>query len=140
MLLYDFESNRTIVEHTYSFSKSKQSKTIVPSKTGKLIMYAGGMGNARVARRNGCIRVYEVLEKDKDYTLSYKNNATVGSGSVVVTGKGSISGSKSIGFSIVESTKKQLVRKAGTLLWILLRVLCRKGLLKVRVTRWWLRR
>lgn len=114
MLLYDFESNRTIVEHTYSFSKSKQSKTIVPSKTGKLIMYAG-----RVGQCQGCasqwdgIRVYEVLEKDKDYTLSYKNNATVGSGSVVVTGKGSISGSKSIGFSIVESTKKQLVRKAG---------------------------
>lgn len=114
MLLYDFGSDRAIVERTYSFSKSKQSKTITPTKTGKLIMYAGKVGQCQgCASQWDGVRVYEVLKKDKDYTLSYKSNAAVGTGRVVVTGKGSIFGSKSIGFSIVESSKKQLVRKAG---------------------------
>lgn len=114
MLLYDFDADRSIAEHAYSFSKTRQSRTISPSKTGTLIMYAGKVGQCQgCASQWDGVRVYEVLRKDKDYTLSYKSNAAVGTGSVVVTGKGSIFGSKSIGFSIVESSKKQLVRKAG---------------------------
>ncbi len=41
------------------------------------------------------------LKKGKDYTLSYKNNTKIGTATVVVTGKGSYTGSKTLTFKIV---------------------------------------
>jgi len=41
------------------------------------------------------------LKKGKDYTLSYKNNTEIGTATVVVTGKGSYIGSKTLTFKIV---------------------------------------
>lgn len=40
------------------------------------------------------------LEKDRDYTLSYSNNTSVGTASVIVTGIGNYAGSRTVNFTI----------------------------------------
>ncbi|MBR3752842.1 MAG: hypothetical protein IKK50_06905, partial [Ruminiclostridium sp.] len=46
----------------------------------------------------------KALTEGTDYTLSYANNVNAGMGSVMVTGKGSYSGSKTVEFTILPYT------------------------------------
>ena len=61
------------------------------------------------------------LTKDKDYSLSYKNNTNVGAATVTVTGKGIYTGSLNASFSIVPKTAKLIslkkAKKAFTVKW-----------------------
>ena len=43
------------------------------------------------------------LVKDKDYTLTYKNNINVGTATITITGKGSYTGTKSVTFRIIDA-------------------------------------
>ncbi len=51
------------------------------------------------------------LVKNKDYTLSYKNNKNVGTGTIIVSGKGNFKGTKEISFEI----KKPMNLKNATI-------------------------
>ena len=44
------------------------------------------------------------LTKDADYTVSYSNNTSRGTGSVIITGDGSYSGTKTVNFAIAATT------------------------------------
>ena len=45
------------------------------------------------------------LKQNTDYTMEYRNDLKVGKGSIVITGKGNFSGTKTVGFKIIpEST------------------------------------
>lgn len=48
-----------------------------------------------------------------DYTLTYSNNVKVGTGKVTVKGKGSYSGSKTLSFTIIPKSVKNLSASAG---------------------------
>lgn len=59
------------------------------------------------ARRPSVKLVYNgiKLKQNTDYTMEYRNDLKVGKGSIVITGKGNFSGTKTVGFKIVpEST------------------------------------
>ena len=49
------------------------------------------------------------LERDKDYTVSYKNNINAGTATVVVTGIGSFTGTKTVNFKILNNISKATV-------------------------------
>lgn len=51
------------------------------------------------------------LKKDRDFTVSYKNNVKPGTATVTVTGKGNFSGSKKLTFRINSSTEAYLYKK-----------------------------
>ena len=54
------------------------------------------------------------LKKDRDYTLTYKNNKNVGTASIIVTGKGNYTGKKTINFTILpKTTSISSVTQAG---------------------------
>ena len=44
------------------------------------------------------------LTKDEDFEISYKNNTEIGTGTVVITGKGNYTGTKEATFTIVDTT------------------------------------
>ena len=44
------------------------------------------------------------LVKDKDYTITYKNNINIGTATIIITGKGNYKGSRETTFKIVEKT------------------------------------
>ena len=48
------------------------------------------------------------LEKDIDYTISYESNKNVGTGRIVITGKGKYEGSKTVLFNIVKPSAPRL--------------------------------
>ena len=48
------------------------------------------------------------LKRNKDYTVSYRNNIDVGTATVVVTGKGSYAGTKTANFKIVGTSLKDV--------------------------------
>lgn len=104
LLAYDFKQEKIIGQYTLSYSSTKQTKTIRIPSACKLIVYAGMVGHTQ-----GCasqlldVKVYEVLKENKDYSVSYKNNANVGAASLTIAGKGSVAGSKTIGFNILRS-------------------------------------
>lgn len=52
----------------------------------------------------------KILSKNKDYTLSYKNNKNVGTATITVTGKGSYTGKKSVTFKIVKAANPMTVK------------------------------
>lgn len=56
-----------------------------------------------------------VLEKDKDYTVTYSNNTAPGAGMVTVTGKGNFSGTIQKSFSINEAGKTAIGAATVTL-------------------------
>ena len=47
------------------------------------------------------------------YTLSYKNNVNIGTATVVITGKGNLSGSRSVSFKVVPNISKATVSTIG---------------------------
>ncbi|MBQ0079503.1 MAG: fibronectin type III domain-containing protein, partial [Eubacterium sp.] len=54
------------------------------------------------------------LVKGTDYTVAYKNNKTVGKGSVVISGKGDYTFTKTLTFKInPKATKLKKVKRAG---------------------------
>lgn len=54
------------------------------------------------------------LTKDKDYSISYKNNKDIGTARIVITGKGEYSGTKIISFDIVPAKTSLLVKKSSS--------------------------
>ncbi len=52
------------------------------------------------------------LSKDKDYTVSYKNNVNAGTAEVTITGSGSYSGSVSKTFKIAKAKQKIQIKKS----------------------------
>ena len=53
------------------------------------------------------------LTKDKDYTLSYKNNKQIGKATVTITGKGNYTGKKTVKFDIIPKAVKLSSLTAG---------------------------
>ena len=53
------------------------------------------------------------LSKDKDYTVSYKNNVNAGTAEVTITGSGSYSGSVSKTFKIAKAKQKIQIKKSS---------------------------
>ncbi len=86
----------------YAFSVTKSFKIcynigtlvseVIPDQT-----YTGTAATPDVVIKNGAY----TLVKDVDYTLSYLNNSTVGTGIVTVTGKGNYAGTKIQSFNII---------------------------------------
>lgn len=86
----------------YAFSVTKSFK--ICYNIGTLVSdviadqtYTGGAVTPDVVIKNGTY----TLVKDVDYTLSYANNSTVGTGIVTVTGKGNYAGTKIQTFNII---------------------------------------
>nr|MCR5653506.1 hypothetical protein [Ruminococcus sp.] len=55
----------------------------------------------------------KILLKNKDYTLSYKDNKNVGTAKVIITGKGSYTGTKTVSFKIVKAANTMTVKTAA---------------------------
>lgn len=84
---------------TYNIGKAKVSA--VPDKT-----YTGKAITPTVkVTYNG-----KILSKNKDYTLSYKNNKEVGTAAITITGKGSYTGAKTVHFKIVKAANTMTVK------------------------------
>ena len=49
------------------------------------------------------------LTSEKDYTLSYENNINVGSGSIIITGNGNYTGTKTVNFKIQPKSLQEVV-------------------------------
>lgn len=56
----------------------------------------------------------QILEKDKDYTVEYKNNYRVGTAELIVKGKGNYTGSISAKYKIVQNNSKISVTNIQT--------------------------
>lgn len=74
-----------------NIANTKISMKTKYSYTGKLI-------KPNVTIKDG----KNVLKKNKDYTISYKNNRKVGKGTVTIKGKGTYAGTKTVKFTIVK--------------------------------------
>ena len=67
----------------------------------------------------------KALKKGRDFKLSYKNNKKAGTAKIIITGKGSYTGSKTVKFKIVKSSAKSSAKKkssssaseGGTVYW-----------------------
>lgn len=53
------------------------------------------------------------LVKGTDYTISYKNNKSVGTATIIITGKGKYTGTKKISFKILPGTSALTVKNDG---------------------------
>ena len=84
---------------TYNISKAKVAAVGNKTYTGKAIT-----PTVKVTY-NG-----KILLKNKDYTLSYKNNKNVGTASIIITGKGSCTGTKTVTFKIVKAVNTMTVK------------------------------
>lgn len=84
---------------TYNISKAKVSAVGNKTYTGKAIT-----PTVKVTY-NG-----KILLKNKDYTLSYKNNKNVGTASIIITGKGSYTETKTVTFKIVKAANTMTVK------------------------------
>ncbi len=84
---------------TYNISKAKVSTIADKIYTGKAIT-----PTVKVTY-NG-----KILSKNKDYTLSYKNNKEVGTAAITITGKGSYTGTKTVTFKIVKAANTMTVK------------------------------
>ena len=56
------------------------------------------------------------LTKGTDYTIEYKNNVNVGTASVIITGIGMYTGTKTINFKIEDTYSKTITFSSGTIL------------------------
>ena len=82
------------------FSNKKTSKINISKSTvtiKKSAVYTGSKILQDVTVQNGTYK----LQKDKDYTVTYKNNVKVGTATVIITGKGNYTGTKKVSFRIV---------------------------------------
>lgn len=84
---------------TYNISKAKVAAIGNKTYTGKAIT-----PTVKVTY-NG-----KILLKNKDYTLSFKNNKNVGTASIIITGKGSYTGTKTVTFKIVKAANTMTVK------------------------------
>lgn len=83
------------VSEKYKIAKCPISQLIF-TYTGK-VQYTGKKQYADLAVENGTV----LLKKNKDYTVTYKNNKNVGKASIVVRGFGNYTGKKTLGFTIM---------------------------------------
>ena len=93
-----YYNNKSYLYIPYSSKKSSKidiSKTEVTIK--KSMVYTGSKITVETVVKNGTYK----LQKDKDYTVSYKNNVKIGTATVIITGKGSYSGTKKAYFRII---------------------------------------
>lgn len=98
------------------FDTSDEIEKIKLSKTS--FVYNGKRRMPKVTVKNG---LGEVLEKGKDYTVTYKNCTKVGKATVVIKGKGFYSGTFKKTYKIVPkapiSYKPKAAKKAVTVKW-----------------------
>ncbi len=93
---------------TFKIAKSLSSATVssVSSKT-----YTGAAIKPTPTVKVGST----TLKNGTDYTLSYKNNKSVGTATITITGKGSYTGTKSVTFKITKaSLSKATIASIGT--------------------------
>ncbi|MBR1629713.1 MAG: BspA family leucine-rich repeat surface protein, partial [Lachnospiraceae bacterium] len=90
---------------TFTIKKAPFSKAAVSIPAKKCAFTGGAMSPSVLVKYAG-----KTLSKDKDYTVSYKNNTKVGKATATVVGKGNFSGSKKVGFTITKGSQTITVR------------------------------
>lgn len=88
------------VKVKYTISKCPVKKLTYRYRRTKA--YNGKARTAGVVVKNGSVK----LEKDKDYTIVYKNNVQLGKATAVICGQGNYKGKKTLHFTIVPSRPK----------------------------------
>ena len=79
---------RSVKSLKFSYSKKK--------------VYTGKARTAGLVIKNGSVK----LKKDRDYTITYKNNIGIGKATIVIQGKGNYKGKKTLHFQIIPSKPK----------------------------------
>lgn len=85
-----------------SYTIVKRSVRSVTCHYKKTKSYTGRWVKPNVTLKVGKVK----LEKNRDYTLVYRNNLQIGKASVVIQGMGNFTGKKTISFKIVPQTPK----------------------------------
>jgi hypothetical protein len=85
-----------------SYTIVKRSVRSVTCHYKKAKSYTGRWVKPNVTLKVGKVK----LEKNRDYTLVYRNNLQIGKASVVIQGMGNFTGKKTISFKIVPQTPK----------------------------------
>lgn len=85
-----------------SYTIVKRSVRSVTCRYKKTKSYTGRWVKPNVTLKVGKVK----LEKNRDYTLVYRNNLQIGKASVVIQGMGNFTGKKTISFKIVPQTPK----------------------------------
>lgn len=85
-----------------SYKIVKKSVTSLTYRYQKTKVYNGKLKTAGVVIKNGSVK----LKKNKDYTITYRNNIQIGKASVVICGKGNYKGKKTLHFQIVPAKPK----------------------------------
>ena len=85
-----------------SYTIVKRSIRSVTCHYKKTKSYTGRWVKPNVTLKVGKVK----LEKNRDYTLVYRNNLQIGKASVVIQGMGNFTGKKTISFKIVPQTPK----------------------------------
>ncbi len=87
------------------YTLSVNTKSSIVNTTNDTLsdrVYTGKPIKPSVTVMNNGVR----LKKGTDYTVSYKNNKKIGTATVVITGKGSFVGTKTLTFKIIPKTAK----------------------------------
>ena len=91
---------------TINFSITKESKKDISKCTIVLgtssYTYDGNAKKPAITIKDGT----KVLKSGTDYTVSYSNNVNIGTANVLITGKGTYTGSKTVNFSIKKDISK----------------------------------
>ena len=85
-------------EMTFTITEADAEQKFDMALTVDELVYDGSGQEPAVIVKDGD----DVLEKDKDYTLSYEDNINTGTGKVIVTGIGNYSGTLEMTFTIVK--------------------------------------
>lgn len=113
--LGNYTGTKTVTFRIVAKSISSQTKIILSSTNHT---YSGKEKKPSVKVTDGT----KTLLLNKDYTLTYKNNKSIGTATVTITGKGNYSGKKYVSFTIkprkISFTKlKSNSRKSMTVYW-----------------------
>ncbi len=90
----------------YVLLDAKPISTCTATLSTSAYTYNGTARKPAVTVKNGST----VLKNGTDYTVTYKNNVNVGTATVIITGKGSYTGSKTLNFKINAPTPTALVK------------------------------
>ncbi len=96
------------VNKTFTINAKSVSSLTVSSISAQT--YTGSAIKPAVTVKNGST----TLVSGTDYTVAYSNNTNVGTATVTITGKGNYSGTKTISFNIISSTKPRFIVSSAT--------------------------
>ena len=85
-----------------SYKIVKKSVKSLTCRYQKIKVYNGKLKTAGVVLKNGSLK----LRKNKDYTITYRNNIQIGTASIMICGKGNYKGKRTLRFQIVPAKPK----------------------------------